>query len=174
MTNKIGIDKETYKKIADILIDIDTLDKQKDSSDFSAIKSTNPISEEKLEMEAKKAAEGEKATLKTKVIDENVSKSLESLEIKISNTIQEEENSKNFMKKFFMYFMIGYFSLVTLAVLIIVLLPWIHDRVKEILLGGFFTNLIGLLIIIFKYVFSPSKDLHNFYLKLNDRDNLHK
>lgn len=174
MTKKIGIDKETYKKIADILIDIDTLDKQKDSSDFSAIKSTNPISDEKLEMEAKKAAEGEKATLKTKVFDESVSKSLESLEIKISNTIQKEEKSKNFMKKFFMFFMISYFSLVTLAVLIIVLLPWIHDRVKEILLGGFFTNLIGLLIIIFKYVFSPSKDLQNFFLKLNDRDNLHK
>lgn len=174
MTKKSGIDKETYKKIADILIDIDTLDKQKDSSDFSEFKSTNPISDEKLKMEAKKAAEGEKATLKTKVFDENVSKSLESLEIKISNTIQKEAKSKNFMKKFFMFFMISYFSLVTLAVLIIVLLPWIHDKVKEILLGGFFTNLIGLLIIIFKYVFSPSKDLQNFFLKLNDRDNLHK
>lgn len=174
VSKKKGKDKETYKEIADILIDNINIDKQKDFSDFFESGSTDRISDEKLNIEAKKAKKGEKNTLGTKVVDESVSQNFEKLEIKISNTIQNEAKNKNIMKKFFMLFMICYFSLVTLAVIVIVLLPWIHDKVKEVLLGGFFTNLVGLLIIIFKYVFSPSEDLQNFFLKLDDRTNLHK
>lgn len=88
------------------------------------------------------------------------------LDTGLTNTIIKQEKMK---LKWAPKIILGtaiYFCLVTILIFIIIFCPIYSDTLKSVLLGGFFTNLIGLLIIIFKYIFSPSKDIYNLTLKL--------
>lgn len=61
-----------------------------------------------------------------------------------------------------------YFLGITVLVFCIVFNCKYSNYLKSILLGGFFANLIGLLVIIFKYVFSQSKELYDFWIDIRN------
>lgn len=67
-----------------------------------------------------------------------------------------------------MWGMTVYFVVITYLVFKIVFSWQYSDYLKSILLGGFFANLVGLIAIIFKYVFSQSKELYDFWIGIRD------
>lgn len=67
-----------------------------------------------------------------------------------------------------MWGMTVYFVVITYLVFKLVFSWQYSDYLKSILLGGFFANLVGLIAIIFKYVFSQSKELYDFWIGIRD------
>lgn len=86
--------------------------------------------------------------------------------------VNDQESKHKFRRVIILSFSI-YFCVVTLLVFFILIDPINHgysDTIKLSLIGGFFTNLIGLLIIIFKYVFSPTKEHYDFVMNIFKRN----
>ncbi|MBI0110912.1 hypothetical protein [Lactobacillus sp. W8093] len=124
----------------------------------------------------KKSAENKHEAAQTASIIENdtnndaiVNQAIIKLIISISNVISSDEEEKNKIKKPIIWGMIIYFVIMTVFVAIVILNFSRSNTLIRFLLGGFFTNMIGLLVIIFKYIFAPSKDLYNLMIKLEDR-----
>ncbi|MDF7682306.1 hypothetical protein PT287_02055 [Lactobacillus sp. ESL0679] len=90
----------------------------------------------------------------------------------IDDFVEKEYREKEIAKKWFTIGLTIYFLLVT-GFTAYVLLNNFSDSVKSTLIGGFFVNLIGLFAIVFKYIFSSSKELYDLLIKLIEK-NHHK
>lgn len=90
------------------------------------------------------------------------------LDTGLTNTIIEQEKFKLTAARRLIICTSGYFCGVTVFIFLFVCCPEYSDTLKSLLLGGFFTNLVGLLIIIFKFVFSPSKELFDLLMRLKE------
>ncbi|QYN53969.1 hypothetical protein GYM70_00535 [Lactobacillus panisapium] len=90
------------------------------------------------------------------------------LDTNLTNSIIEQEKFKLECAHKIVIGTSIYFCIVTVIIFAIVMCPIYSDTLKSILLGGFFANLVGLLIIIFKYVFSPSKYLFDLLMRLKE------
>lgn len=86
----------------------------------------------------------------------------------LTGDIAEELRSKSRTKLHLIFFTVVFFSIITYIIFKIVFDRGYSDDLKSILLGGFFANLIGLLVIIFKYVFSQSKELYDFWIDIRN------
>lgn len=89
----------------------------------------------------------------------------------LNHTISDENRSKSHMKHQLLKYFMWFFSIVTFLLFFVVIDPlhWGYsDTLKLALIGGFFTNLIALFIIIFKYVFSPSRETWDFWKIVRD------
>lgn len=87
------------------------------------------------------------------------------LDTGLTNSIIEQEKMKLYWAPKIIIGTSVYFCIVTFCIFCVVFNTCYSDALKSVLLGGFFVNLIGLLIIIFKYIFSPSKDIYNLTLE---------
>ena len=101
--------------------------------------------------------------------DANVNKSINNLLISVSDVISSDEKGRAKIKKPIIVGMTLYFLVMTGFVAYVILCFSKSDTLIRFLLGGFFTNLIGLIVIIFKYIFAPSKDLYDLLIRLEDR-----
>lgn len=90
------------------------------------------------------------------------------LDTGLTNTIIEQEKFKLTAARRLIICTSIYFCGVTAFIFWVVYRPEYSDTLKSLLLGGFFTNLVGLLIIIFKYVFSPSKEVFDLLMRLKE------
>lgn len=79
---------------------------------------------------------------------------------KYSDAVNKELDSKGWYRKFLIIAIMIIFSGITIMVFIAIFDTHISDAVKLSLIGGFFTNFIGLLIIVFKYAFSRTSELY--------------
>lgn len=79
---------------------------------------------------------------------------------KYSDAVNKELDSKGWYRKFLIIAIMIIFSAITVMVFIAIFDTHISDSVKLSLIGGFFTNFIGLLIIVFKYAFSRTSELY--------------
>ncbi|MBZ1505946.1 hypothetical protein J6K59_01335 [Leuconostoc mesenteroides] len=79
---------------------------------------------------------------------------------KYSDAVNKELDSKGWYRKFLIIAIVIIFSGITIMVFIAIFDTHISDAVKLSLIGGFFTNFIGLLIIVFKYAFSRTSELY--------------
>jgi len=89
----------------------------------------------------------------------------------LNHVIFKENQDKNQMKHSLLKYFMRFFSIVTSLIFFVVIDPMqlgYSDSLKIALIGGFFTNLIALFIIIFKYVFSPSKEAWEFWKSVRD------
>lgn len=86
----------------------------------------------------------------------------------LTDDIIEDLKKKSSTRIWIMLGMTVYFLLITILVFVIVVSPKYSDYLKSILLGGFFANLVGLIAIIFKYIFSQSKELYDFWIGIRD------
>lgn len=125
----------------------------------------NDLSDEQVKTSAKKAKGFEYGTS-----DEVVKDRKNKLIVEIADDIQKEQKEKSEMKSKLVIYMTRYFTAVSIVVGAIVISQCYSDELKEILLGGFFANLIGLFVIIFKYVFSPSRELLDFWEKITIKE----
>lgn len=86
----------------------------------------------------------------------------------LTGDIAKELKYKFWAKLILIIFTVLYFIVITYLVFSIVFDCNYTDYLKSVLLGGFFANLIGLLVIIFKYVFSQSKELYDFWIDIRN------
>lgn len=86
----------------------------------------------------------------------------------LTDDIAKELKCKYWAKLGLIIFTIIYFIVITNLVFKITFNKHYSDYLKSVLLGGFFANLIGLIVIIFKYVFSQSKDLYDFWIDIRN------
>lgn len=86
----------------------------------------------------------------------------------LTDDIIEDLKKKSRTRFWIMWGMTVYFVVITYLVFKIVFSWQYSDYLKSILLGGFFANLVGLIAIIFKYVFSQSKELYDFWIGIRD------
>lgn len=77
-----------------------------------------------------------------------------------NEAVKKELDSKGWYRKFLIIAIMIIFSGITIMVFIAIFDTHISDAVKLSLIGGFFTNFIGLLIIVFKYAFSRTSELY--------------
>lgn len=88
----------------------------------------------------------------------------EGLRLKAASTIAEnlkvELEAKNRLRRRLVYFLMGYFSVVTVGVGVIIFQPIsvVSEKVKIALVTGLFGNLLGLLIVVYKYAFSDTSN----------------
>lgn len=82
-----------------------------------------------------------------------------------TNAVDRELDSKGWYRKFLIIGIMVIFSIITVMVFVVIFDTHISDAIKLSLIGGFFTNFIGLLIIVFKYAFSRTSEL---YKAIND------
>lgn len=88
----------------------------------------------------------------------------EGLRLKAASTIAEnlkvELEAKNRLRRRLVYFLMGYFTVVTFGVGMILFQPisTVSEKVKISLVTGLFGNLLGLLIVVYKYAFSDTSN----------------
>lgn len=93
----------------------------------------------------------------------------------ITENLEKELFEKNKLRKLLVYFLMIFFIIVTIGVGTAVFMPekMISEKVKLALITGLFGNLLGLLIVVYKYAFSNTSDstkdidllMHNISLK---------
>lgn len=152
--------------------------KELENRDESISESEDSVSEcfssDDLKKAAKKKFNNESSTSKEAASSGSEERKTElenngKLDTGLTDAILNEEKLK---LKYVPKIIIGtaiYFCVVTLAVFIYLFIPGTYPfKLKSILIGGFFANLVGLLIIIFKYIFSPSKDMYNLLMNFKE------
>ncbi len=89
--------------------------------------------------------------------------------IETADEITRDQRRKDRMREKLMKYFTDYFNIVSIFVGLIVFSNNFSENFKKVLIGGFFVNLIGLFAIIFKYVFSPSKELLEFFEVISNK-----
>lgn len=89
--------------------------------------------------------------------------------IETADEITRDQRRKDRMREKLMKYFTDYFTIVSFFVGLIVFSNNFSENFKKVLIGGFFVNLIGLFAIIFKYVFSPSKELLEFFEVISNK-----
>ncbi|MBZ6000942.1 hypothetical protein [Leuconostoc gelidum] len=88
----------------------------------------------------------------------------EGLRLNAASTIAEnlkvELEAKSKLRRILVYFLMVYFTIVTIGVGIIICQPIsvVSEKVKIALVTGLFGNLLGLLIVVYKYAFSDTSN----------------
>lgn len=135
-----------------------------EASVYEAKKSKTSLSDREINRGAKGSKDFEYNTS-----DQAVKNRTNQLIIEIANDIEKEQKRKRLMRDVLMIFFALYFLAVSGFVAYIILNSDYTEDFKKVLIGGFFVNLIGLFAIIFKYIFSPSKELLEFFEVISNK-----
>lgn len=88
----------------------------------------------------------------------------------LKELIEKEQSDKQEYRGKVTKWLIWYFSLISILVaVLLVLSDFYNPKIIIAIIGGFFTNLIALLLILLKYLYSPSKELHSFVMAIFNR-----
>lgn len=90
----------------------------------------------------------------------------------LKGMINGELINKNKNRNRLMWFLLSTFSVIGIATVVVVFLSAFYSYDQKIVLAmisGFFINMIGVILILVKYMFSPSKELYDYTLNIFKR-----
>lgn len=90
----------------------------------------------------------------------------------LKGMIKQELESKEKSRKILTRWLLGAFTVLGIFVIVLTFVSYHYDtKVVLAVISGFFVNIIGLVIILLKYMFSPSKELYDYTLGIFKRKN---
>lgn len=88
----------------------------------------------------------------------------------LKDMINKELDSKQRNRTILVWFLIGSFSVLGIFLMLFLWNSYWHDTsVVLALISGFFVNMIGLVLVLVKYMFSPSKEIYDYTISIFKR-----
>ncbi|GGD02464.1 hypothetical protein [Enterococcus wangshanyuanii] len=151
--------KETEDKLDDYL----SFNKPLDLEDLKNLQKSIPDYDIQID---KTSSEKVKIAKKAKVYN-NESDIKKGFLEKLLDIMQNEEEDKRKNRTLITHCLLGYFGFISLFVCLVISQSNTMDTAVVLaVVGGFFANVISLLILLLKYIYSPSKELHDFIIQL--------